>query len=88
MIIPIVFAIWFGLAAKKAGKSVFLSGIGGALLAFVINTVIVNVGAIAFGPFTMDTYVPFRIISSIIALFLSVVAGRAMLGRPNPRRTA
>ena len=79
MIVPLIMAIWFGITARQAGRSWLAWSIGGAAFAFIISTIVVNLGAAMFGPFTVDGYIPFRIVSAIIAIAVTVLVGRQLM---------
>lgn len=81
MLVPLIMAIWFGYTAHQAGKSWLGWAVGGALLAFLISTVTVNLAAVLFGPFTIDSYIPFRIVSALVAIAITVLVGRALMSR-------
>ena len=81
MLVPLIMAIWFGYTARRAGRNWFAWAIGGAVLAFIVATIVPNVGAAMFGPFTLDNYIPFRIISSIVAVVITIIVGSQLVAR-------
>ncbi len=79
MIVPIIMAIWFGVTAYKAGRNWFAWGLGGAVLAFIVGTIVVNLGALMFGSFSLDGYIAFRIISAVVAIAITILIGRKLM---------
>lgn len=75
MIVPIIMAIWFGVHAHRAGRNWFGWALAGAALSFIVNTIVRNVGIAMFGPFDLDSVVPFLIISTIVAIAVIVALG-------------
>ena len=78
MIVPIIFAIWFGYRASKTGRSVIGWALGGAVLAFVVNTMIANVAILMVaGSFTgkidFATYIGIRVVSIILSILAMIL---------------
>lgn len=74
-IVPIIMAIWFGGIASKAGRSWFGWALAGAAISFVVSRVVAYVGDATFGPFSPDSAVPFLIISTVIAIGITLGIG-------------
>jgi cytochrome c biogenesis protein CcdA len=79
MLVPLIMAIWFGVTAHKAGRKWYLWAPGGAVLAFVVVTVVTNLGAVMFGPFSIDVYVWFRIIAMVISIAITIWLGHLIM---------
>lgn len=76
MIVPLIMGIWLGVRAHKAGKNWIGWALVGAVLSFIVSTIVRIVGNAMFGPIPLDSVAPFLIISSIFAIVVTVVTGR------------
>ena len=82
MIVPIIMAIWFGIAANKARRNVIGWALGGALLTFIVATILANIGILLVtgelgGRIEFDTYMAIRIITGIATIIvMGFAAGR------------
>jgi hypothetical protein len=77
MIFPIIIAIWFGYLAMKFGRNIILWALGGAILTFVVNTILANFGILLVtgslaGPIEYDTNIMIRIITAILTIVIVV----------------
>jgi hypothetical protein len=73
-------AVWFGLMAYKAGKSVVLWGIGGGLMGLVVTTIILGLGQATFIPFYTQETAPYRLKVAALAVFIIACAGWLFTG--------
>lgn len=84
MIFPLVLAIWFGYRARQAERNVLGWALGGALLTFLIATIITNLVAFVIAgslPARVEsgTFFTIRILGAVLSSVVTVLLGRAIL---------
>ncbi len=86
VIVAVVFAAWFGRAASRADKNVFLWAVGGAGLVIGIGTLVVNGGVLIVmeivGSVGPGATIALLIGLWVIGLVISLVVGGAILPEP------
>ncbi|MFQ5507129.1 MAG: hypothetical protein ACE5F1_20350, partial [Planctomycetota bacterium] len=81
MLVTLIMAIWFGIAAKRSGRNVVLWAIGGAALAFVVGLI---VGALArgiVGRVHIDDYPTYLIVTGAVSIGLTILIGTLVTSR-------
>ena len=79
MILAIIMAIWFGIDAKKVGKSVIVWAIVGFVLTFIVSTMFSILGSFLID---VKTYPIVKIISVIISIVTMVLIESKLLPSP------
>ena len=80
MIVPLIMALWFGYTAHRAGRSRLGWGLGGAVLAVAVSSVVFNAGAALFGPFQSGDLMAFFAGGLIVAVTITAGIGHVLMG--------
>ncbi len=84
MIVPFVFAIWFGLRAAKQGRFALVWALVGAALSFAVGTIIVNITVLMStgrldATVSVSSYLGIRILALAVTIPAMVGLGLLLL---------
>jgi len=76
MVVPIIMAIWYGYRAKIAGRNIFIWAIAGAVIVFIISSILVNsMLYLAKGSIDSGDYLLISIFARILGFVITFIIG-------------